>query len=421
MKNGLHPAPIFRDLYCGADCDIMNHQPFEQRRKEGEPVKRNRIRTAAAFLLALALLVCPLRADAVYVNGQWVIFTVANDTLLPLNYATMPTMQNGLVYVPYTVFTDYLGIGSIYNAEENVLVLATPQRTMFFDLKNGTTYDDRDYGFARQAAYINGTIYVPARFTAECFGMTYSYDMDMVRLCNSASVKSDAELKESLADAFAARLEAYQTVPPEEEEEPGTTVPAPAYLMFTGDLNETTDRILDILDRYGLKGMFFLSADAISGNEALVRRLYVDGHRIGLSAANREVRMPLELTVYLNSANAALFRVLRINARDVCMPGGSLNPRYDESWFEALDRAGYRCWDFTVIGPDYLPDAAGDTVRDSVMEALTGAETAQTVVLHSTAAAAEALPQILDAIAESEGEILIPDALTTAVTLPQNP
>ena len=380
-------------------------------------MKQN-LRRLASFLLALALIVCLAPADAVFVNGQWVIFTIVDDTLLPLNYDTMPIIYSGVPYIPYSIFTDHLGIRAVYNAEENVLILANPVRTLFYDLKNGTCYDDKDYGYDRQATVYNGGIYVPARFTGEFFGMSFSYDsgIPVVRLRSSASTQSDAAIREYYAEEFEKRLEEYQFVPPEEPD-PETADPAPAYLMFTGELNDSTAALLDILEQYGLKATFFLSAETILKNEALVRRIYVDGHNIGLTLGAYEPSIPRDLTTAYGAANAALFRVLRTLSRDVCLPGGSGNERYTADWFTALEAAGYRYWDFTVIAPDFLAGADAASVQDSVIESLISVETVQTLVFHSCPAAVEALPGILDYINEREGNILTADTLTATVTM----
>lgn len=44
---------------------------------------------------------------------------------------------------------------------------------------------------------------------------------------------------------------------------------------------EHTPAVLDVLNRYGVKGTFFLRGDRIAGNEALVRRMFDAGHGIG--------------------------------------------------------------------------------------------------------------------------------------------
>ncbi len=381
------------------------------------------LRRTAALLLALMVSLCAAHTEAVFVNGQWVIFTIANDTLLPLNYGTMPYRYSSMVYVPYTVFTDYLGIRGMYNAEDNVLILANPERTLFYDLANGKAYDDAEYGYARKATANNGTIYVPARFTAEFFGLLYSSDdaVPMVRVRDPASSQSDAAIEEYYKQEFASRLEAFQNAstaePPEEESDP---VPASLYLMFTGELTEYTPVMLDTLKQHGVRAVFFLSADTIRGNEALVRRLYVDGHVPALSAGMGVFENPEELAALYGEANAALFSVLHVLSSSVCLPGSSRSERYDGSWFRALTDAGYRYWDFTVIADDYFENANAETVLRGVTEALTAAEETQTVVMHCTKAAAEALPRLLEYmqtyIQTEESAILTPEPLTPAIT-----
>lgn len=380
-------------------------------------MKGSRFRKLAAFFLAAVMLALTGNTGAVIVNGQWVIFTIANDELLPLNAATMPYMYNSVVYVPYSVFTDYLGIRSMYNAKDDVLILVNSEKTLFYDMKNETAYDDKDYAYARKALTYNGLIYVPARFTAEFFGLTYSYDYEIpvVRLRDADTTYSDAYIKTYYEQEFAARLEAYQQAPPEEPD-PETATPAPVYLMFTGELNDYTNTILDTLEGYGIKAMFFLNAETIRAHEDIVRRLYVAGHMIGVSATNSVPESPESLLASFDAANEALFAVLRTVGRCVYLPGGSRNEVYDASYFDALAAAGYRYWDFTVIAEDYLDYASGASVRDSVIEALISVEFVQTLAMHSTQAAAEALPGLLDYIIEREGTVVSADPLTAAVT-----
>lgn len=380
-------------------------------------MKRGRFRKLAAFLLATAMLTLTGNVGAVIVNGQWVIFTIVNDELLPLNYSTMPYMYNSVVYVPYAVFTDYLDIRSMYNAKGDVLILGNSEKTLFFDMKNETAYDDKDYAYVRKAVTYNGLIYVPARFTAEFFGLTYSYDYEIpvVRLRGADSTYSDASIKTYYEQEFVTRLEAYQQAPPEEPD-PETATPAPVYFMFTGELNDYTNVILDTLENYGIRAMFFLNAETIRTHEDIVRRIYVAGHMIGISAASGVPETPETLLASFDAANNALFSVLRTVSRSVYLPGGSRNEAYDASYFDALTAAGYQYWDFTIIAEDYLDYASGTNVRDSVIEELISVEFVQTLAMHSTQAAAEALPELLDYISDRDGTVVSADCLTTAVT-----
>ncbi len=380
-------------------------------------MKRKKLRKLISCLLILAVFAMAGSADAAIVNGQWVIFTIANDELLPLNYNTMPYMYNSAMYVPYSVFTDYLGLRSVYNAKEEILILGNSERTLFYDMKNETTYDDREYGYSRKALVYNGFIYVPARFTAEFFGFTYSYDYEVpvVRLYDAAAASSDESVKARFEKEFESRLADYQNALPEKPD-PETATPAPVYLMFAGDLNEHTYTILNTLAEYGVRAMFFLNAQTILENEDLVRRIYVDGHMIGVSSRGGLPESPEALTAAYDEANTALFQVLRCVSRTCYLPGGSLHETYDADYFRALADAGYRCWDFTIIAEDYLDYASAEELYDSLVESLITVELVQTLVLHSTQVSAETLPELLDYINSREGSILSADELTAPIT-----
>ena len=162
-----------------------------------------------AFFLVILIALLSGHAGAAIVNGQWVIFTIANDELLPLSYNTMPYMYNSSLYVPYSVFTEYLGLRSVYNAEEEILILGNSDQTLFYDMKNGNAYDDNDYGYAREALVYNGYLYVPAKFTAEFFGFSYYYDYEIpvVRLYDSTAAMTDTYIKNYYEQEFQKRLQ----------------------------------------------------------------------------------------------------------------------------------------------------------------------------------------------------------------------
>lgn len=344
--------------------------------------------------------------SAVYVNGQWVIYTITNDAIHPLSYQTMPFMHNSILYVPYTVFTDQMGLREIYNVRENILVLSNEEETLCYDINRGYAYDDTAQTYSRSAMIQNGLFYVPARFTAEFFGMQYTYDAEssVVRLTDSRAKYSMESILLFYSKTFDALLQDYQNVPPPLPD-PETSTPMPVYLMFAGALNEKTDDILDLLSRQGLKATFFLTADTILAHEELVRRIYVDGHTIGLSSASGLPASPEALLADYEAANKALFRVLRTVSRMVYLPGGSVNEHYDAAYFEQLEQAGYRYWDLTIIPDDLSADAVGDELADEIIMSLITAKVEQTLALHSTAAAHDALPLLLDYIARREGEI----------------
>lgn len=375
-------------------------------------------RSLAVFLVLAMCFLWGISADtsAIFVNGQWVIYTITNDAIHPLSYQTMPFMHSSVLYIPYTVFSQHMGFREIYNDRENILILSNGDRTLFFDLDQGIAYDDNSYTYARSALAQNGMIYLPARFTAEYFGLEYVYDAEkaVVRLTDSSAKYSMESILLFYSKTFDALLADYQTLPPPLPD-PETSDPVPVYLTFAGALSEETEDILDFLRENGLKATFFLTADTILQHEELVRRIYVDGHTIGLGSASGLPASPEALLSEFQAANAALFRVLRTVSRMVYLPGGSVHEHYDAAYFTALEQAGYQIWDLTIIPNDTSPDAVGGEIADEIIMALITTETEQTLALHSTAAAHDALAPLLDYIHRRSGEIRTADLLTQPV------
>ena len=66
------------------------------------------------------------------------------------------------------------------------------------------------------------------------------------------------------------------------------------YLTFDdGPEPGRTEEILDILDSRGAKAVFFLIGSRVGGNEALVRRMLAEGHRVGIHSWSHSWNFPL--------------------------------------------------------------------------------------------------------------------------------
>lgn len=386
-------------------------------------MKRYKPQKIAVLLILCVLLSLTAPAGAISIDGQLVIYTILNDDLMELNYDTMPYMDNGtgIIYVPYTVFTGSFKINSLYNQDQDTLILGSTEntdKTLYYNLKNNTSYDDEGNEFTRTAIWYNRQVYIPAELTARFFDLTYAgfietkltskYDIFIVRIRTPRLSHSDSYIKDFYAADFVTRLDAYvasrENADPVEDD-----IPAPFYIMFAGGLNEYTSDILDILKKYNLKSVFFIDAESITEREDLVRRIYVDGHVIGVAAGNS---VPLSADELINNyelANLSLRRVLRTKSHITYIPGG------DKTYSPALSENGYMWWDFSIIANDLAAYATGKTVSDEIIAGLIKAELTQVVVMHSNAAAAAALPVILDFAIEKEISVMEADMLTEPV------
>ncbi|MBO4377806.1 MAG: hypothetical protein J5889_02495, partial [Clostridia bacterium] len=123
-----------------------------------------------SVVFCAALLILPSLAE------NEVYFTAINNTLLELNDKTMPVKQKGVFYVPNSVFNSSdLGTYCVYSRSKQLVMLSDLERTLYFDMSEGTCYDDQGETFAYVAIYQNDTAYLPALFTAYYYGIEYSY------------------------------------------------------------------------------------------------------------------------------------------------------------------------------------------------------------------------------------------------------
>ena len=54
------------------------------------------------------------------------------------------------------------------------------------------------------------------------------------------------------------------------------------YLTFDGGPDENTDKILDVLDKYGVKATFFVVGDDSKDMQEVYKRIVKDGHTLGM-------------------------------------------------------------------------------------------------------------------------------------------
>ncbi|KXT79725.1 Peptidoglycan N-acetylglucosamine deacetylase [Streptococcus sp. DD11] len=87
-----------------------------------------------------------------------------------------------------------------------------------------------------------------------------------------------------------ADLESYQSFEAKRHEK------MVALTFDDGPEAKTTPQALDILKKYGAKATFFMVGQNIAGNEDLVRRVYAEGHQIGIHTWDHPIltKLPLE-------------------------------------------------------------------------------------------------------------------------------
>jgi hypothetical protein len=280
-------------------------------------------------VIAAALIVCTVAAlflPSPTASGMF-CFTGANDTLLPLRDATMPTYIGSLMCVPYTVFS-YVEVTNSYSPSEGHLYMYKGQKQLYFYIDQGTTFgQDGVQHSGVPAKRLNGTIYVPLDFVCAYFGLEYSltpYDpASVLRIRSSSAAYNDKtfagvykrQMQTAYNDYFssASPTPTAVTPPPPGSSDipsPGVT-PEPTYedvtvyLSFFGLSDGGIGGTLDILSAAGLRACFFVSAEELAAVPDLIRRIYGDGHTIG-------VRLETGTYAEYQTASALLFEAVKL-------------------------------------------------------------------------------------------------------------
>lgn len=243
-----------------------------------------------ALLLAVALWVSP-RSQAATYNGETVYYTVINDALIDLTYASMPISRNGIIYVPYTVFPDNFEIRATYSSEEQILFLSNGDEMLKFDVRSQKTYDNHLKELRQPALIAKGQVFVPAQFTANYLGLGYVYlaDSNIVRMGDYRVSYPDAFLASYLEDEMTAALANListggTTAPPPASSTTASTVHTPRnlYFSFLSASPENTQALMTILDRWDIRAAFFMDGNCIESAPLCPVQLRVNGQIPGI-------------------------------------------------------------------------------------------------------------------------------------------
>ncbi|GLC31334.1 polysaccharide deacetylase family protein [Clostridium omnivorum] len=130
------------------------------------------------------------------------------------------------------------------------------------------------------------------------------------------------------------------------------------YLTFDdGPANIVTNKILDTLKEKDIKATFFVIGDKISGREEILKRIYGEGHTIGLHTYTHKFkkiyRSEESFIEEMDLTRNEVKRVLNIEATAIRFPAGS-KPHLNDSLLEKLHAQGYKIYDWNASLSDGL-------------------------------------------------------------------
>lgn len=190
------------------------------------------------------------------------------------------------------------------------------------------------------------------------------------------------------------------------------------YLTFDDGPSPNTDRILDILNQYSVKGTFFVVRRDGRNCERMYRRIVDEGHSLGMHSCTHVYRnLYADKESFLSDTTELrnfLYMVTGVESDIYRFPGGSSNKvsKVDMHVFaEALEEEGIVFFDWNVSSQD----ASGvKQSKDSIVKNVTSRITAYDEVmvlfhdLDSKDSTVEALPEIIEYIQSLENTVILP-------------
>lgn len=126
------------------------------------------------------------------------------------------------------------------------------------------------------------------------------------------------------------------------------------YLTFDdGPTPKITEDILDVLQAKNVKATFFVVGKEIKGRENILKRIYEEGHGIGLHTYSHNFKViyknPESFIMEMEKTQSTINNVLGTNLTisPIRFPGGSAG-RLNKNFYEKLCQKGYLVFDWNV-------------------------------------------------------------------------
>ena len=359
------------------------------------------------------------------------VFVATNNMVLPMTDA-MPIKSGGVWYVDYHCFTSGdLKVNSSYNGDSRTLVLYTWDTTLVFNLDKYTAYNTTDNIEHQQWSFSSrGTIYVPAQFTAQQLGITYSYidSASVIRFRTSSNLNDQMfayiaknKIPDLIAQYNASKnpgADSSDTTdsdrkPPavnpngntpsasDNDTDQEVTVQKRVYLTFDIRSGKNNTAILDALSQYGMAATFFVQGDTLAAQDDSIRRMAASRHAIGIAGYSGNVQIftsPDKMLEELSQTNALLYQIAHMKTRLVRVPGGS--SQMNTASADALVGAGYRYWDWTLDATLGRANSTASRISRNVVNSLNSRDYA-VILLTDSNQTVDALPAILKYLSEN--------------------
>ena len=175
----------------------------------------------------------------------------------------------------------------------------------------------------------------------------------------------------------------------------GRTDTGAVALTFDDGPSEDTERVLDVLDEYGLRATFFMTGRHVESLPQTARRVVAEGHEVGNHSYSHPIflyRTPRETRQQLERAQTVITKATGIRPKLARPPCGVRTPAY----FRVAEKLGLRTVQWDVAGFDWKTISAKQIAHEVLRRVVPGS----IILLHD---------------GDSEGK---PDRRETVVALP---
>ena len=270
-------------------------------------------------------------------------------------------VSGGVEYVPLSMFILYPYVEVNYSKTDDNFFLVNKKNNHYisFNVSEGiaSTYDGDLIKMSTQI--FNKTRYVPARTVAVVLGFVCENYDDPENGIYAFRV-SDGRSSNTLAQLLAPYIEEHlpkkeqdapnidqgpQVVPVEPDDPVEKIAPRRVSICYAGLSYKNMDMIMYILDAYRIKATLSFTADEIVSDPSLVRRVYVSGHGLALTAnadGNTVSEYAQSFVSGLEKANTALKFVIKKKTRICTLPFDIPEDIKNSAEFvTAVENAGY--------------------------------------------------------------------------------
>lgn len=228
----------------------------------------------------------------------------------------------------------------------------------------------------------------------------------------------DVSASKEASAVASSSVSTVQTADSEEAESAGVRR---VYLTFDDGPSTMTDRILDVLDRYGVKATFFVVGRSDTEYQRIYRRIVQDGHTLGMHSYSHNYSQIYDsldsFQADMHKLQDFLYAQTGVWTTYYRFPGGSSNTVGKAKMQDLIDylgRENITYFDWNIYGGDDV-DAA--TMVKNVTENLSAYSDAM-ILMHDASdkeATVQALPEIIEYIQKMDNTVIVP---VTADTIP---